>query len=200
MTPRGDASRGAAYFDKLYAANPDPWDFATSPYERGKYQASLAVLGRRNFAAGFEIGCSIGVFTALLAPRCAALLAVDAVAAPLEAARQRCTGYSHVQFEKCMVPRDWPARRFDLIVFSEVLYFLNRADVWRCAALARRSLLPHGRVLLVNYTAPIDEPCGGDEAAEHFRAEFGGRLAHHNRTESFRIDVFETGGTQSTAA
>jgi predicted TPR repeat methyltransferase len=200
MTPRGDASRDEAYFDKLYATNPDPWDFATSPYEQRKYQASLAALGPRRFAAGFEIGCSIGVFTALLAPRCAALLAVDAAAAPLQAAAQRCAAHSHVHFEKRIVPRDWPAQMFDLIVFSEVLYFLNRADVWRCAALARRSLLPHGRVFLVNYTAPIDEPCGGDEAAEHFRAAFSGRHAHHSRTESFRIDILQNSRSIGNAA
>ena len=170
MTARGDPSRDEAYFDRLYEANPDPWDFATSLYERRKYQASLEALGKRKFAAAFEIGCSIGVFTALLAPRCQALLAVDAAAAPLRAAARICAGLAQVRFEKRIMPRDWPAQKFDLIVFSEVLYFLNPADVRRCAALAREALLPGGCVLLVNYTAQIDEPCSGDEAAELFVA------------------------------
>ena len=33
-----------AYFEALYAADPDPWRFATSAYEREKYTATLAAL------------------------------------------------------------------------------------------------------------------------------------------------------------
>jgi hypothetical protein len=29
------------HFDALYAANPDPWNFAASPYERAKYTLTL---------------------------------------------------------------------------------------------------------------------------------------------------------------
>ena len=36
---------GAAYFDALYAVDDDPWGFATSPYERAKYDRTLAALG-----------------------------------------------------------------------------------------------------------------------------------------------------------
>jgi SAM-dependent methyltransferase len=188
MTARGDPSREEAYFDRLYEANPDPWDFATSPYERHKYHASLRTLGLRTFTSALEVGCSIGVFTALLAPRCQALLAVDAAAAPLRAAAQNCAGLAQVQFEKRMMPRDWPAQKFDLIVFSEVLYFLNPADVRRCGELAREALLPGGCVLLVNYTAQIDEPCSGDEASELFIAASALPRLQHRSERRFRID------------
>jgi hypothetical protein len=30
------------YFDALYAADPDPWNFAASPYEQAKYRLALA--------------------------------------------------------------------------------------------------------------------------------------------------------------
>jgi hypothetical protein len=32
---------GPEYFDALYTADPDPWKFATSPYERAKYTLTL---------------------------------------------------------------------------------------------------------------------------------------------------------------
>ena len=35
------------YFEALYAEDSDPWKFASSPYERDKYAATLAALLRR---------------------------------------------------------------------------------------------------------------------------------------------------------
>ncbi len=77
-----------AYFDALYAADPDPWQFATSAYEREKYDATLAALPTR-IGSAFEIGCSIGILTRRLAERCNTLLAVDVAKAALAAARRR---------------------------------------------------------------------------------------------------------------
>ena len=64
-----------AHFDRLYGADPDPWKFATSDYERDKYAATLAALPDRRFTRCYEVGCSIGVLTRQLAPRCDAILA-----------------------------------------------------------------------------------------------------------------------------
>ena len=77
------------HFEARYAADPDPWDFETSAYEHDKYERTLAALGDRRYARAFEAGCSIGVFTAMLAERCDALLAVDIAQAAVDAARER---------------------------------------------------------------------------------------------------------------
>jgi len=187
------ASREAAYFEALYAANPDPWDFASSAYEDRKYQASLAALQGRRFNSAFEIGCSIGVLTRKLAARCDALLAIDIVPAALAAAKARCEDLPHVSFANLRVPAEWPAaeQRFDLIICSEILYFLSPADIAAVAARAQASLAPGGVVLLVNYTEPVDEPCGGAEAAEIFIKEAARELAPvlQARQETFRIDL-----------
>ena len=45
------------------------------------------------------------------------------------------------------VPDEWPVQSFDLIVLSEVLYFLSPADLDRCVGLVRNSLLPRANVL-----------------------------------------------------
>ena len=78
-----------AYFDDLYLRDPDPWDFATSDYERDKYADSLAALGDRRFGRALEAGCSIGVFTQALARVARELVAVDVSAAAVAAARER---------------------------------------------------------------------------------------------------------------
>ena len=64
------ASLPATYFDDVYRANEDPWAFATSPYERAKYEATMAALPNERYANAFEIGCSIGVLSEMLARRC----------------------------------------------------------------------------------------------------------------------------------
>jgi predicted TPR repeat methyltransferase len=177
-------------FEALYARNPDPWNFATSAYEREKYDATIAVLGGRHYGHAIEVGCSIGVFTARLAALCGRLLAVDIADTALASARERCARLPHVTFENRRMPRDWPAgEAFDLIVLSEVLYFLEAQDIRRLAMQAIASLAPGGHVLLVNYTEQTDDPCTGDEAAEIFIAAGELRVARHVRAEKYRIDL-----------
>jgi 2-polyprenyl-3-methyl-5-hydroxy-6-metoxy-1,4-benzoquinol methylase len=164
------SSRPPSYFERIYARNPDPWAFETSDYEREKYDATIAALGGRRFVSVLEIGCSIGVFSLRLAAHCERLLAVDVAESALARARSRCALLANVRFENRRLPQDWPAQKFDLIVISEVLYFLNPADIRRLAKRATASLSPGGHVLLVNYTETIEEPCSGNEAAEIFAA------------------------------
>ena len=76
------------WFDALYGADPDPWRFRTSAYERAKYDATLKALGERTYRRGLEVGCAIGVLTRDLAQHCEWLLAVDASGVALEVARR----------------------------------------------------------------------------------------------------------------
>ena len=80
-------SRDPVHFQSLYDADPDPWRFRTSKYEQEKYRKTIEILGTRCFHSAFEVGCSIGVMTRLLAPRCSNLLAVDIVEQPLRTAQ-----------------------------------------------------------------------------------------------------------------
>ena len=178
-----------AYFDAIYAENPDPWGFETSDYERAKYAATLAALPRARFARGFEPGCANGVLTAQLAPRCDALLAVDVAERALARARQRCAGRKGVTIRAMQVPREWPTGGFDLIVFSEMLYYLSAAELALAAARAAGSLEPDGAVLLVHYVLPTDYPLGGDTAAEQFIACSLLRPVRQLREAAYRLDV-----------
>jgi 2-polyprenyl-3-methyl-5-hydroxy-6-metoxy-1,4-benzoquinol methylase len=186
-------SRSAAHFERLYRLNPDPWSFETSPYEQAKYRETLAVVGNRRFIAGLEVGRSIGTLTRMLAPRCDTLLAVDIVEDPLRAARTRCADQPHVRFQQMRVPAEWPSQSFDLIVFSEVLYFLSVADIDRCAECVLGSLLPRGMVVLVNWLGQTDDPTTGDNAAERFLAATAGALhgTRRERHDGYRLDVLE---------
>ncbi|WP_431270795.1 SAM-dependent methyltransferase [Dankookia sp. P2] len=180
-----------AYFEAIYTRDPDPWDFAESVYERAKYDATLAALARPHYGRALEVGCSIGVLTRDLAPRCGALLAVDAAAAPLEAARMRCAGLPQVAFGQMHVPQDWPAAApFDLILLSEVVYYLDPSDVARLAERVGASLAPGAEVLLVHWTGATDYPLSGDAATEIFlrRSAPFARPTRQSRAERYRLD------------
>lgn len=177
------------YFDALYARDPDPWHFASSEYERDKYAATLRALPARRFASALEVGCSIGVLTRHLAERCDRLLAVDVAEAALAQARQRCADLPQVEIARRRLPQDWPSQDFDLILLSEVLYYLSPDDIDRMARQARASLQPGGSVLLVHYVLPTDYPCSGDAASERFMDTAGLRPVLRQRHPSYRLDL-----------
>ena len=147
-----EGSLPAAYFDAVYAASDDPWSFETSAYEAGKYEAALAALGGRHFACALGVGCSIGVLTALLAPHCDDLLAVDVSEAALARARARCAALQQVRLAYMRVPDAFPPGRFDLVLTSEVAYYWSTADLERAADAVEACLVPGGLWLLVHWS------------------------------------------------
>jgi SAM-dependent methyltransferase len=188
-----DASLPASYFDRIYAADPDPWQFESSAYEDAKYTRSLAALPARRFPRALEIGCSIGVLTERLAAHCDELLAVDVSAVALERARTRCMGQRGVRFALSQVPQEFPPGEFDLIVVSEVGYYWSRSDLRLSAAAIFNALGDNGVLLLVHWTDPVsDYPLDGDVVHEHFleRGSAAGlRHALAERHPRYRLDV-----------
>ncbi len=201
-TGRRPTSLDPEFFAGMYATDPDPWRFATSDYERSKYAATLASLPRARYVSGLDVGCSIGVFTRQLCPRCDALVGLDVVPSVLDAARTRCADFPNVRFELAAVPNDWPAGRFDLIVLSEVAYYLNRPDLARLVSRVQGALLPGGDVVLVHWLGETSYPLTGDEAAEGFIAGAKGfaRVLAQSRTGEYRLDVLRANGTDGSPA
>jgi cyclopropane fatty-acyl-phospholipid synthase-like methyltransferase len=179
------------YFDSLYATDPDPWKFATSAYERAKYTLTLNAMPKPRFRSALEVGCSIGVLTRSLASRCDAVVAIDAAQTPLAEARRRCADLPGVRFEQMFVPDEWPDGVFELILLSEVIYYLSREDVGRLADRVMGSLPRGGSVILVHWTGPTNYPLSGDEAATLFieRIQPTCVLKRGDRFRQFRLDV-----------
>jgi cyclopropane fatty-acyl-phospholipid synthase-like methyltransferase len=179
------------YFDALYTADPDPWKFAASPYERDKYALTLEAMQQARYRSALEVGCSIGVLTRSLASRCDALVAIDAAQTPLVEARRRCADLPRVRFEHMFVPEQWPSGDFELILLSEVVYYFSREDVGRLAARVANSVAKGGSVILVHWTGPTNYPLSGDEAANLFieRIQPTCVLKRGDRYRQFRLDV-----------
>ena len=185
----------------MYATESDPWRFATSAYERDKYAATLAALPRPHYASGLDVGCSIGVFTHQLCPRCDTLVGLDVVPSVLDAARARCADCPNARFQLAAVPGAWPEGRFDLIVISEVAYYLDRPDLARLVARVEGALLPDADIVLVHWLGVTHYPLSGDDAAESFIAGARGfaRVLKQSRTAEYRLDVLRatTSGANS---
>jgi SAM-dependent methyltransferase len=190
----------ASYFDAMYAGAPDPWGFTSRWYERRKYALTMAALPRERYRRGFEAGCSIGVLTALLAERCDALLACDVASAAVDAARQRVAAYDDVDVIQLALPAAWPDGRFDLIVVSEVGYYLSPEDLEVLVTRCVDSLEPGGSLVAVHWRHPVaDYPLRGDDvhAAIRRRPELH-RLARHTEADLL-LEVFETEPAKSVA-
>jgi SAM-dependent methyltransferase len=196
MRSRGTESsvgaRTREYFSRLYQENKDPWNYETSAYEAEKYEVSLRALPRQEYKNAFEIGCSIGVFTAKLAQPCKKLLSVDLTDAVLQRARERCREFPHVTFKVMSIPGEYPADVFDLTVLSEVGYYLEPEDLAQLSEQITTHAALQGHLLLVHWLAPVlDYPLRGDDVHEHFLSRSEWHSLVHDRTEFYRLDVLE---------
>lgn len=180
------------YFDQVYAAKDDPWDFRTSAYEHAKYADTLNHLPRPRYPRALEVGCSIGVLTAQLAERCDRLLSVDVSQASLAQARDRCRALPQVRIESLRIPEDEPDGSFDLIVVSEVAYYWTPADMDRAIALLAAHHQPGGHLLLVHWTPAVhDYPQTGDEVHNRWLARPEWRALYDGARERYRLSVLE---------
>ena len=178
------------YFEDKYQSDIDPWQFRSSAYEHEKYQATIAALSRPRYARALEVGCSIGVLTQLLAPRCDALVAIDASATAIAAARENAPG--NVSYEIGTLPQDFPPGSFDLIVLSEVLYYFVEADLQRVAALCLDALAPGGDIIACHWLGDTNYPLTGQAASDLFaeRVRVTLPVRASLRDEVYRLERF----------
>jgi len=187
----------ASYFEQMYVESADPWGFGNRWYEQRKYALTVAALPRRRYRSAFEPGCSVGVLTALLAARCDAILATDVAEAALQTARTtltdadpRCT----VELRHWALGSAWPPRTFDLIVLSEIGYYLD-AGGWRAALeSAAHALEPGGTLVCAHWRHPVaDYPQTGDAVHAAVRCAAGLTVAASYVDADFLLDVLAKG-------
>lgn len=195
-----DQSLGATFFNDFYSGTADPWGFETRWYEERKRALTLAALPRERFASALELGCSIGVLTSELAPRCDALLATDIAERPLEIARGRLAGQAHVAFERYALPAEWPMGMFDLIVLSEVGYYCSVEDLGHLLEQCRSSLEPDGVLIACHWRHPVLEyPLTGDAVHAALAGVPGLERTVRHLERDFLLEVFEFAPARSVA-
>lgn len=160
MTQPGQRNAATAeVFEDLYQRKGDPWEYRSSAYEQRKREILLASLPRRHYKKVLELGCSIGVQTAELAGRCSSLVGVDSSPTALQQARRAVSGLRHVELLLARLPDQWPeldASSVDLIVLSEIGYFLAADELAEVLRLSAEALCPGGELLLCHWLHPIE--------------------------------------------
>ncbi len=182
----------AARFEALYEASGDPWAYESSSYEREKYADTLAALPPGSLGAALEVGCSIGVFTEQLAERCEHVLAIDFSARAIELARLRLESVTNVELRRASFPEQVPAGAWDVIVCSEVLYYLPAPALDRAIAWLAGELQAGAFVLAVSWRGEgTDEPFLGDEVHDRLASELAAWHSLDGRRDGYRLDRFD---------
>lgn len=198
------------HFETVFTQTTDPWSYVT-PYEQLKYEQTLGLLPMGAIGRALELACAEGRFTRQLVPRVAELLASDISSVALERARAACSGMSTVQFVQLDLVKDPLPGPFDVIVCSEVLYYVGSTDALLAVGeKLRDALVPGGRLILAHTNVAIDDPA---ETALAWDVAFGAkrigellaqlpnvRFVHELRTELYRIQAFERSDDAPRAA
>lgn len=190
--PKGRSGKTVSsnYFAALYTGQEDPWNYAGSEYEAAKYRDSLAALPRRSYERALELGCSVGVFTRLLAARCRSVVAVDVSPQALIRAQTRCADLGNVRFERCDLITAFPAGAYDLVTFCELGFYFGPNDLTRIKDAIAQALVEGGHLLLVHWTPLVE---GHAQTADDVHKAFVGDARFARCTsafeENYRLNV-----------
>jgi peptidoglycan/xylan/chitin deacetylase (PgdA/CDA1 family)/glycosyltransferase involved in cell wall biosynthesis/2-polyprenyl-3-methyl-5-hydroxy-6-metoxy-1,4-benzoquinol methylase len=184
-------------WDRVFAL-PDPWAYK-SEYEAEKYARTLALMPEGTVADALEIACAEGHFTVRLAPRVGRLTAVDISGRALARARERCASQGNITFQTLDLNVGDIPGPFDLIVCSEVLYYVR--DLPCVVRRILSQVRPGGFLLTAHARVLADDPqgigfdwnfaFGVETIAKTIVAQPGAVLRRELRTPLYRVLLYQ---------
>jgi peptidoglycan/xylan/chitin deacetylase (PgdA/CDA1 family) len=198
-----------AYWEAFFRKE-DPWNYG-SAYEQEKYDLQLELLPEGAIDTAVELACAEGRFTEKLAPRVRQLIATDISATALARAAERCRGKDHIDFRQLDLAVDELPQGVDLIVCSEVLYFLDdETELRRVAARMAAALKPGGHIITAHALVLREDmsrtgfdwghPWGATTISRVFSGLPTLTLERSLCTELYRIDRFARRDAAQSAA
>ncbi|MBT0772151.1 class I SAM-dependent methyltransferase [Kineosporia sp. J2-2] len=176
-------------FDQRYQDDIDPWNYRGSWYEQRKYAITTACLPRERYRLAWEPACSIGVLTRLLATRADRVVASDLSPTAIAAARE-APAPPNVEFGVRRLPADPGLSGADLVVLSEILYYLGPSERDQVLRQAWDVLGSGGDLIVVHWrSSSEDTHLSGDETHAWVRAQPGWRHLITHQDEEFVLDV-----------
>ena len=164
----------------------------------------MALLPAARYRHAFEPGCSVGLLTEQLTARCDHVTATDVAAAALDATEGRLTRAGRrdtATLLRSSFDTPWPAGDFDLVVLSEVGYYLSAARLRAVLDRECLRLAPDATLIAAHWRHPVaDYPLSGDRTHHIIAATAGLHHLGGYRDADVVIDVFSTGSALSVAA
>lgn len=180
-----------AEYERRFQEDPDPWAFETSTYEREKRATTLAACGAALHGRVLELGAANGVLAAELAPSARRLVAVEAVPAAVALARARLARWQHADVVEGCIPMAVPPGPFDLVVASEILYYLDDVSYALTLEQLPTWLAPDGRLVAVHWrTDGPERPRTADDVHADLAALPGLRSLLDAPTGDYLLTVF----------
>jgi hypothetical protein len=111
--------------------------------------------------------------------------------AAVRAAARHTRDLPQVRVEQREIARQWPSGRFDLIMFSEILYYFGDHDLEQMLDNTVAALETDGTLLAVHWRHPVaDYPRSGDDVHRALAAQSGlARLVAHTEPD-FLAEVY----------
>jgi SAM-dependent methyltransferase len=195
-TPRPETPKTtmASDFEERYQADPDPWRTLTDPYESHKRERTLAACGEGPFASACDLGAGTGVLAAALAPRCDRLLALDGAPTAVAEAQGRLAPFPYAEARVATLPDGLPTGPLDLVVASEILYYLDDGAFHMVLDWLPQALTLGGRAVAVHWTGSApDLRRSADDVGTALASTPGLRMIEDGvgSTEGFRLDILE---------
>lgn len=178
-------------FEARYREQEDPWAYESSAYERAKYAATLAACGDGPFQEALELGASIGVLSAQLADRCERLTTIDGAPTAVAAARRRLARREGVQVILGTIPAAIPDGHYDLILASEILYYLEPGPLVETVERLRRLSAPGARLVAVHWRPEgAERPASAGEVHGMLHEQPWLRAVGSASTDDYLLDIF----------
>ncbi len=189
------------YFLDMCAAEPDPWGFERRWYEQRNYQVTMACLVRDRRV--FEPECSVGVLTALLAdPGGLCRRPGHRPGGPRADDREspRCWRERPCLRRTLGHADPWPETGYDLVVISEVLYYLEADEAGQFMAQTVEHLDADGHVVVAHWQTRVPEYPLSGAVAQRIACETDGlKVVGTYRDDDLSLDVLGRTGSTTIA-
>lgn len=159
-------------FDAHYKRYTNPFSLKGKKYEKQKLSDTLRLISAPHIEIAIDYGCGIGDASIALSGRANRILSIDGSAVALERLGARIMGrrLKNIELRHATIDDPWPiatAERADLILASEVLYYLSASELRAIGPLFRSSLRDEGRMLTCHYRKPFHDRILENEEVHH---------------------------------
>lgn len=175
-------------YDLAYRLKNDLFESEASEYEQHKLNRLIEIICQQNYKNVLDVGCGIGILAEKISPCCQRIIGIDFSPKAISLARNRCGKLENVSFlERDIRTFDFQDD-YDLIIFSEVLYYLEDKFIERIINRLKKNLSDSARIIIVDRAED-------SYSVAKFKREFQlmNRIQETNWFRPFAITWFEVG-------